>query len=290
MEYLPISADQGITDDSIGSSPLSQPILTTHKVPEQTLRVCAERYIRLGAVIQETKTIFKFNEHGNDEEYAESDRQQLKDGLEQLLTLCGDLELKVASDLVRSKISDPPKTEAEYNMLASVVYSELRTRIFVFLRPQVAKYYNNDNVFGDQAASAFPSCRNELWDASNALAAGLWTASVFYSMRAAEIGVRLLARDLGVSFPDKTIEQAEWAQLLDQSDSKIKAIGKRSKSDQREKDQRFYSTAAAEFRYFKDGWRVRVAHAKATYTEEQATKIFEHTKDFFETLAERLKE
>jgi hypothetical protein len=109
-------------------------------------------------------------------------------------------------------------------------------------------------------------------------------------MRAAEIGVRVLGASLGVAFPDKPIDLAEWGQILDQADSKIKAIGQKPKSSERDADQAFYSTAAAEFRYLKDGWRVRVAHARATYVEDQAIKIFDHTRDFFEVLAERLEE
>jgi hypothetical protein len=33
-----------------------------------------------------------------------------------------------------------------------------------------------------------------------------------------------------------------------------------------------------------------VAHARALYDEVQALKVLEHTRDFFETLGERLKE
>jgi hypothetical protein len=51
---------------------------------------------------------------------------------------------------------------------------------------------------------------------------------------------------------------------------------------------KFYSEAATQFRYFKDGWRVRVARARATYEEAAALKILDHTKDFFEDLAPKL--
>jgi hypothetical protein len=51
----------------------------------------------------------------------------------------------------------------------------------------------------------------------------------------------------------------------------------------------FYAKAAVQFRYFKDAWRVRVAHARDTYEEAPAVKVFNHTLEFFETLATRLK-
>ena len=52
----------------------------------------------------------------------------------------------------------------------------------------------------------------------------------------------------------------------------------------------FYSQAAVQFRYFKDAWRVRVAHARASYEESQALTVFNHTLEFFDVLATRLSE
>jgi hypothetical protein len=52
----------------------------------------------------------------------------------------------------------------------------------------------------------------------------------------------------------------------------------------------FYSQAAVQFRYFKDAWRIRVAHARETYEEPAATRVFNHTLEFFETLSTRLQE
>ena len=42
----------------------------------------------------------------------------------------------------------------------------------------------------------------------------------------------------------------------------------------------FYSQVAVQFRYFKDSWRVRVAHARETYEELSALKVFNHTLEF----------
>ena len=108
-------------------------------------------------------------------------------------------------------------------------------------------------------------------------------------MRAAEIGVRALGRSLDVSSPDKPLELADWHQILEQTEAKIKLISDRPKSAERDANQQFYSTSASQFRYFKD-WRNRVAHARTSFDEIQATKILDHTRDFFDSLAERLSE
>jgi hypothetical protein len=55
-------------------------------------------------------------------------------------------------------------------------------------------------------------------------------------------------------------------------------------------DLHFLSEAAAQFRFFKSGWRIRVAHARATYAEPEAIEALDHVRSFFETLATRLKE
>jgi hypothetical protein len=99
-----------------------------------------------------------------------------------------------------------------------------------------------------------------------------------------------MGQSLGVSFPDKPINMAEWHQILGNADGKIKNIGDRPKSRERDEDQLFYSTAAAQFRYFQDGWRSRVALGRAIFVESDALKVLSHTLDFFETLSERLRE
>jgi hypothetical protein len=109
-------------------------------------------------------------------------------------------------------------------------------------------------------------------------------------MRAAEIGMRVLGHALGVSFPDKPLELAEWQNILDQADSKIVAMKQLPRGTNKDEELSFFSQSAVQFRYFKDAWRVRVAHARETYEEMQAIRIFDHTLEFFEALANRLKE
>ncbi len=99
---------------------------------------------------------------------------------------------------------------------------------------------------------------------------------------------RLRELVLGVTFPFD-ISLASWQNILDQIESKIKAMKDLPKSEKRDSDQRFFSEAATQFRYFKDGWRVRVAHARETYDEVQAIRVVDHVNDFFVTLAERLR-
>ena len=54
--------------------------------------------------------------------------------------------------------------------------------------------------------------------------------------------------------------------------------------------QEFYAQAATHFGILKDAWRNYTMHARGFYTEEQAERIFQNTRSFMQTLAERLSE
>jgi hypothetical protein len=108
-------------------------------------------------------------------------------------------------------------------------------------------------------------------------------------MRAAETGVRALgtAMEISLSHP---IELADQQAILNAVQGKLSDIGKRPRSVERDADLEFFAQAAAQLQFFKDGWRVRLAHARATYNEAQAREVIDHVRAFFEIAAARLKE
>jgi hypothetical protein len=271
------------------------------------LRVYAQDYLRIGARIIALQNVFEKIAHRvelSDPGDAESppailfetapkgmsqeDQKFAKTTLADLEKLSIALNLQVSSALVNEAIKDPPKTPRELDLLALAFSSELKAQTFLFVPPHLAKYY--DLTLGDGITTNFPTASKEIVESGNSLAAGLYTACVFHAMRAAEIGMRALGAALAVSFPDKPLELAEWQNILDQADSKIIAMQKLAKGVHKDEELNFYSQAAVQFRYFKDAWRVRVAHARETYEETKATRVFNHTLEFFEILASRLKE
>jgi hypothetical protein len=52
----------------------------------------------------------------------------------------------------------------------------------------------------------------------------------------------------------------------------------------------FYSAAAKEFFYFKDGWRNYVSHGGDPYDEDEAFSVLEHVRAFMSHLGSRLGE
>jgi hypothetical protein len=212
--------------------------------------------------------------------------EQAKEVLRDLGQKCDELNLPVTGRLAKDALEYPPKTAQGYDFLMSAFIAELKSHLFLFVPSHLAKYY--ETTLPDRITTSFPRASKELVAAGNSLTSGLFTASVFHSMRAA--GVRVLGSELGVSFPDKPLELAEWQQILDQSESKIKAMKSLQPKQHRDDELNFYSQAAVQFTYFKDAWRVRVAHARETYDENPAIRVFSHTLEFFEILATRLRE
>src|SRR5260370_39367810 len=73
--------------------------------------------------------------------------------------------------------------------------------------------------FGEAVYDVIPTARQDIRDAGNCLAFELHTACVFHLMRAAEHGLRTLARRLRVVvFHNKrpsALEEAEWNKIID---------------------------------------------------------------------------
>ena len=250
------------------------------------LRIYAHEYIRLGEKLHDLRVIFLDKESGGD--ISAEDMELIKKQLKELKTISTDLDLPVSAELIGGKLTKLPDSLGEYNLILDAMRAELRTKLFLFIPPHRARYF--ELVLQSTVTTAFPSASKEIVASGNCLASGFYTASVFHSMRAAEIGVRILGGTLGVSFPDKPIELAEWQNILDQADSKIVKLKELPRGTYKDEELKFYSQAAVQFRYFKDAWRVRVAHARETYEESPAIQVFTHTLEFFDTLATRLKE
>lgn len=256
------------------------------------LKVSAKDYIELGENIVDSRCTYELDDYFHKDQFGEKKlnlegKKTLVADLFKWLEICTKLSLSVSAELIGSRIKKPPETVGEFDVLVDAVKAELKNKLFLFVPSHLAKYYD---VYGSlQRGAAFPLATRELHSAGTCLAAGMYTASVFHSMRAAEIGVKAMATELGVkfSFP---IELAEFGQVIGEIEPKINELKKPPRDAKKDADLKFYSEAASQFRHFNNGWRIRVAHARETYDEPQAITVYEHTVSFFETLATRLKE
>ncbi len=120
--------------------------------------------------------------------------------------------------------------------------------------------------------------------ATDCYALGNNIGCVFHCMRILEIGLKTLATDVKLIF-----DVQQWHTIIDQIESRITAERKTlPKGAQRNARLQFFSEAAKEFFYFKDGWRNYVSHNRADYDEHQAKGVLEHVRAFMNHLATQL--
>lgn len=203
---------------------------------------------------------------------------------------CDDADLTISAELVETYAKTPPKNSEGMHVLLNAIIAELKLRLYLRIPDDRAKYWEKADLLTEPARQKFPMAYAELTASSTAFACGLWVASVFHSMRAAEVGLRAMAIDLGVTFTHGDLSLEQWMTIIRSVEAKIKEIEQEKKSTDKADRQRFYSEAAAQFRFFKDGYRVRAAHVFDPFSQSQALSILNQTCAFFEVLAEKMTE
>ena len=93
---------------------------------------------------------------------------------------------------------DPKKFQADIEILRKRVDDELNGREFFALEGKTAKYFKTDKLFGEEVFNNFPSANNDIYDAGTCLALSCCTACVMHSMRALEVALTVLTRELGL--------------------------------------------------------------------------------------------
>jgi hypothetical protein len=159
------------------------------------------------------------------------------------------------------------------------------THLFV-VSADSAKYLDESKpLFGDEVSAKFPSASYDIEEAGKCLALRRSTACVTHLMRALEVALAALGKQFGVS-----TDHTNWHNIIDQIESKIKAMNSQSHGAGWKDEQAFYSAGAVHFRMLKDGWRNYAMHVREKYTEEQADDIYRSTRSFMRHLCQRLSE
>jgi hypothetical protein len=138
---------------------------------------------------------------------------------------------------------------------------------------------------------AFPSVKPEIMAAIDCHALGHQTACVFHMMRAAEIGLRAIARERGIRTVgrNKPIEWATWRDVFDAIETQLRAIRNKPPGPNRDKALAFYDTANSDLRALQ-GYRDPAMHSRVTYDRGQAYTAIFRTKSLLEMLSTKLSE
>jgi hypothetical protein len=260
----------------------------------------ARDFMILGQAVYDATAMFQWKEYGGIDDKTkawrlnEKGEKRLRRILELIKGFCGRLGLPVSQALVDEclKPDGLPQTTLEWNRIVDIFRKEVGAKKCLFIPQHVEQYYEWGDITSEAVLAAFPKASEELRAGGTCLATGAYTACVFHAMRAAEIGLKALGADCNLVIKgNKPIEMAEWREVLDGLSTVVHGIENQPNSTPtKDADLLFYSETCAQFRFFKNGWRVRTAHARATYTEPQAKEAIDHVRSFFEILAPRLKE
>lgn len=142
----------------------------------------------------------------------------------------------------------------------------------------------------EKIVAAFPDVEIESYAATDCYALTHNTASVFHSMRVAEIGLRTLAKERRIRLPrNKAVEWGTWQETIKALDDEIRSIGQTWKPGRRKDTAlEFYSGARADLNGFKDEYRNLVMHVRLHYDSFQAARALARVHDFMSRLAGKL--
>jgi hypothetical protein len=143
---------------------------------------------------------------------------------------------------------------------------------------------------------AFPSSKAELASGIDCYAIGHYTASVFHMLRLAELGLRVIARERGISSvgKNKPIEFAMWGEVIGKVQKAVdqiraaKIINSKTRG-KKEIASQFYSTILADTQALLP-LRDRTMHLRDSCDQGQAQRAMIRVKSMMETMAAKLDE
>jgi len=266
------------------------------------------------SIQQVTQYIWVAARHSNEQEIPPSIVAELNELIEKLEFQTKKMQLKVASKRVTKELRWAMRAygtpawgnvQAELRTLWEIIEVEMRDHRFTCIETTKAGYLND--LLGDPPTvpeddreapapvwayicKRFPIAKKDCEESVYCYALERNTASVFHSMRIAEIGLRALARRMKVTLPKgKPLEWAEWQQVLKEMSNITEKISLTKKAGPA-KDEllEFYRGAIGQFYGFKDEFRNQVMHVRKNYDEFQAASALTRVRDFMEKLAGKI--
>lgn len=145
-------------------------------------------------------------------------------------------------------------------------------------------YYQKDDLFDVKVGERFKGASFDIKEAGTCYALGRYTACVFHSMRVIEFGLNAIAKRVG--YPD---DRPMWEPVLNFINAEL-GKNRDKMSELFKGDIEFLSGISAHMHAVNLAWRRRVAHVERTYTQEEAKRILDETKNLMQHLAVKLSE
>lgn len=223
-------------------------------------------------------------------------RDHIKPNIQYLRMKCKECELTTALRRIDGPFRIGMQTAMTFEEVVTQIRelkrdvdSDLEFRRFTFIPTDKAALLDNQDDRWTKAWKAVPASEQDTRDANLAYAHGLYTASVFHSMRVAEVGLRFIAKQLRITITDRgkkvPVEYGTWDKVITQCKNKITDQRKLPKNAANSQRLQRYSDAADHCGYMKDIWRNDVSHARKVYIQSEALVVLDRVSAFMQFLA-----
>lgn len=161
------------------------------------------------------------------------------------------------------------------------LHDQLTAKQFIYVAPQYVELYQRPALFGQKVNDRFPAAIDDIQDAGTALALGLGTSCVMHLMRVMEVGLKVLAKELGVPYA------TSWDAYLTKIEQSISA--KHSmKSAEWKQCEAFYRDVSGDLLTIKQAWRNPTMHTDRRYSPDEAGQIFSAVGTLMQRMAQNL--
>jgi hypothetical protein len=215
-------------------------------------------------------------------------REQAAKAFTELLVETKSLGLNVAPKQISDALailSQPPVRETGamgrlVNMVATTIETELSIRLFFFIPPDRADFYNATEPFGAEVTATFPDAQFDLEEAAKCFALERWTACVIHLMRAVEVGLAAFAKELGAP-----LGTGNWQDTLTSINREINKLESTKPTPDWKDRVEKYSAVSSHIRDIKTAVRNPSMHVRGRYDEVRARDIYNATGAFLRHLA-----
>ena len=215
---------------------------------------------------------------------------ELSEALIEMRAECVKLDLAHIPDLISHIESEVHRKGKDYSCedmvnhldtLASSFATELRRNSVFRIASEKDKYFQKDDLFGQEVNKAFGACVGDIQTAGTCYALDQNDACVFHLMRVLERALGTLASKFNVPF-----EHDNWHNIIEQLEAAIRKMDAATFGPDWKNKQKFYNRAASQFMFFKDAWRNHVMHVRDVFDEGKARSVFDSVRGFMQALAE----
>jgi hypothetical protein len=154
-----------------------------------------------------------------------------------------------------------------------------KIRAYIYRNERADFLSNLDNEWAS-VFLAFPETEIEIKAAVDLWALGHSTASVFHTMRACELGLRFLAKKVGVKNEDKPLEWMQWGALIKEMDKRLLALTSQTNGPKKDAEKVFLGGALSHMRSLQEK-RDAVMHVRRQFDEHEARSVFLHVHGLF---------